>query len=104
MLEQTKKNLATGITRVKWIASFIAERAKTETSKAKIFYERNKLEKSIDGLYRDIGRRVRELKEQGEADVLNDGTVQQALNEIETLGKTVSDYKKKADNMSKMPE
>ena len=104
MLDKSKKNLATGITRVKWIASFIAERAKTETANAKLFYERSKLEKSMDGLFKDIGKRVKEMKEQGETDVLDDGAVQQALKEIDEIGKTVSDYKKQADNMSKTPE
>ncbi len=104
MLEQTKKSLATGITRVKWIASFITERAKTETANAKHFYERSKLEKKIEGLYCYIGKRVSELKEQGGADVLNDGAVQRALHEIEELRKTMSDDKKHADTMGKTPQ
>ncbi len=103
MLDKTKKNLVSGIARVKWIATFIAERTRAETSIAKLLYERSKLESKIDDLCRDIGRRVVELKEKGEADVFTDFIIKQALSEIKDLGKAVDEFKNQADKISKLP-
>ena len=71
MLDMTKKNLAAGITRVKWIAEFLAERTKAETVIAKLSYERIKLEKKVDDLYREIGKRVQALSDLGDREVLD---------------------------------
>ncbi len=104
MIDKAKKSLTTGIMRVKWIAKFLAERTKAETSMAKLLYESSKLENKIDDLYRDIGKRVVELKEKGETSVLNDFIIQQALDEVKNLRETVDDYKKQAKNINKLPE
>jgi enoyl-[acyl-carrier-protein] reductase (NADH) len=104
MLDNTKKNLVTGITRVKWIATFLAERTRAETAIAKLVYEKSKLENKMDDLYRDIGRRVLELKEKGEHDVFNDFTIQHALSELKDMKEIVSNYKTQADNINKLPE
>ena len=66
MIDRVKNNLATGLTRAKWIATFLAERTRAGTSVAKLLYESSKLGERIDELYRDIGRRVMELKEKDE--------------------------------------
>lgn len=107
MIDKVKKNLTTGLTRVKWIAGFVADRTKAETSIAKMLYESRKLENTIDELYRDVGKRVMELKSKGESeekDVLKDFIVQQALDEIKNLQETVSDYKTQANHINKLPE
>lgn len=105
MIDRVKNNLATGLTRVKWIATFLAERTRAGTSVAKLLYESSKLGERIDDLYRDIGRRVMELKEKGEdKDVYSDFIVQQALDEIRNLKENVNDYKKQARNINKIPE
>lgn len=105
MIDRVKNNLATGLTRVKWIATFLAERTRAGTSVAKLLYESSKLGERIDDLYRDIGRRVMELKEKGEdKDVYSDFIVQQALDEIRNLKENVNDYKNQARNINKIPE
>ena len=105
MIDRVKNNLATGLTRVKWIATFLAERTRAGTSVAKLLYESSKIGERIDDLYRDIGRRVMELKEKGEdKDVYSDFIVQQALDEIRNLKENVNDYKKQARNINKIPE
>ncbi len=91
MLENTKKSLATGLTRVKWIASFIAERTKEETSMAKTYFAKSKRENRMDDLYRDIGRRVVELNEQGEKEIFNDSVIQKSFREIQGMKKTAAD-------------
>ncbi len=105
MIDRVKKNLATGMTRLKWIATFLAERTRAGTSVAKLLYESSKLGERIDDLYRDIGRRVMELKEKdGDNDVYSDFIVQQALDEIRNLKEDVDDYKNQARNINKIPE
>ncbi len=107
MIDKVKKNLTTGLTRVKWIAGFVADRTKAETSVAKLLFESSKLENKIDELYRDVGKRVLELKDKSEGiepDVYKDFIIQQALDEIRNLHVTVSDYRDKAKNINKLPE
>ncbi|HDH04993.1 MAG TPA: hypothetical protein ENH01_04670 [Nitrospirae bacterium] len=107
MIDKTRKSLATGVTRIKWIANFIAERTKAETSVAKLLFQSSKLENKIDALYRDIGRRVVELGEtakEEEKDVLKDFIIQQALDEVRHLKEAADKYKHQAGNMSKLPE
>ena len=104
MIDKVKKSFSTGVLRVKWIATFLAERTKAETSVARLLYEKTKLEGKINDLYSDVGNRVAELKAKGEEDVLKDFMVQQALDEIKNLQETVDDYKSKADNINKLPD
>jgi cobalamin biosynthesis protein CobT len=105
MINRVKDNLATGLTRAKWIATFLAERTRAGTSVAKLLYESSKLAERIDDLYREIGQRVMELKEKdGDKDVYSDFIVQKALDEIRNLKEDVDDYKNKARNVNKIPE
>ncbi len=104
MIDKVKKNLTTGITRVKWMANFLAERTKAGTSSAKLLYERSKLENRMDDLYRQIGRRIMELKEKNGKegkDVFRDHIIEQALDEIKKLEETADNYRSKAGNMNK---
>ena len=104
MIDIIRKNLMTGIERIKWIASFLAERTRAETAIAKLFYEKSKVEDKIDDLLRDIGKRVVELRDKGEADVFQDFTVKHALSELKDLKEVVNNYKTQADNLIKLRE
>jgi len=107
MIDKVKKNLTTGLSRVKWIAGFVADRTKAETSVAKLLYESSKLEGKMDELYIDIGKRVIELNEKDdkeEKDVLKDFIVQKALDEIRNLKETVGDYRTQAKDINSLPE
>lgn len=104
MIERIKRSCQEGFRIIKWMASFLAERTKAETSMAKLLYETNKLERRIDGLYRDIGRRTIELREKGETAVGNDFVIQQTHAEIKSLKETIAEYREKAKNYSKLPE
>jgi hypothetical protein len=86
MIDTVKKSLTTGISRVKWVAGFVAERTRAETTAAKLLYERSKIENKIDDLYRE------------------DFIVQQALDEVKNLKETADDYRKHATKVNKLPE
>ena len=107
MNEKVRRNLAAGINRMKWVASYVAERTKAETSAAKLYYASSKLEGRMDDIYREIGKRVVELKETGKEDevnVLKDTVIMNAFDEIKNMSESVNDYKKQARDINKFPE
>jgi PHP family Zn ribbon phosphoesterase len=103
MLDRIKKSFQEGIKSVKWFAVFVTERTKAEASMARLLYECNKLETRLDQLYRDIGKRVLELKDKEDKDVYKDFIVLQTLNEIKNLKEAIEDYRKRAEDQSKPP-
>jgi gas vesicle protein len=104
MIDIIRKNLMTGVDRIKWVASFLAERTRAETSIAKLIYEKSKVDDKIDELLKDIGKRVVDLKEKGENDVFQDFTIKHALSEMRDLQEAANNYKTEADNISKLRE
>jgi hypothetical protein len=101
MLNRIKKNFNEGVKSVKWFAAFVAERTRVETSMARLLYESNKLESRLEELYRDIGKRVLELKDKEGKAVFKDFIILQTINEITKLKEEIKDYKTKADDISK---
>lgn len=101
MLDRIRKSFNDGVQNLRWFATFIAERTKVETSMARLLYESKKLEAEIDVLYSEIGKRVLELKEKGEKEVLKDFVVVQAAGEIKKIREQIEDYNKKAHDLSK---
>ena len=107
MNDNVRKSLATGITRMKWIASYVARRTKAETSAAKKLYESSKIENKIEDIYMEIGKRVVELKEKNnkdEVDVFRDFMIQQSLDEIKTMKETMKEYREQAKEANDIPE
>lgn len=104
MLDKIRKSLNEGVKKVKWFAAFLSERTRVETSIARLLYESNKLEAKLDGLYRDIGKRVLELKEKGEKAVLKDFIILQMINETKGLKDEIEDYKSRAHDLSRPTE
>ena len=104
MIDKIRKSLNKGLDQARWIATFFAERTKAETEIARLLFENTKIEGRIEDLYRDIGRRVAELKEKGEKSVWKDFIVQQALDEIKHLREAADNYRNQANDLSKLPE
>ncbi len=99
MLDNTKKNLVAGVARVRWMAGFIAERTRADTRLAKAAYEKNLLREKIEGLYRDIGRRVLELHQDGAPDILGDSSVKQAIAALKDLDAGMNQSASQADGL-----
>ncbi len=104
MLDKIKKSFNEGVKSVKWFAAFLSERTRAETSMAKLLYQSSKLETGLDELYRDIGKRVLELKEKDEKAILKDFIVLQTINEIIKLRGKIDDYKSRANELGKPSE
>lgn len=101
MLDKVKRSFNEGVKNVKWFAAFLSERTRAETSMAKILYQSSKMETRLDELYRDIGKRVLELKEKDEKAVLKDFIVLQTINETIKLREKIDDYKSRANELGK---
>ncbi len=104
MLEKTRKSFREGMRRIKWIATFVAERTKVETSLVRLLYESSKLETRLDELYRDIGKRIFEMKEKEEKAVLKDFIILQTMSEIKKIKEEIEDYKSRAHDIGKSEE
>ncbi len=104
MLDKIRKNFNDGLKNIKWVATFLAERTKVETSIARLLYESNKLETKLDELYCEVGKRVLELKEKGEKEVMKDFIILQMVNEVKKLREQIEDYKSRAHAFSKPSE
>ncbi len=104
MIDRIRNNLNKGLDQVKWFATFLSERTKAETEIAKLLFESTKIEGKIEDLYRDIGRRVLEIKEKGEKAIWKDFVIQQALDEIKHLKEAAEEYRNQANDLSKLPE
>lgn len=104
MIDRIRKNLDRGLDQVKWFATFLAERTRAETEIAKLLFESTRIEGKIEDLYRDIGKRVLEIKEKGEKAIWKDFVIQQALDEIKHLREAAEEYRNQAKDLSKLPE
>ncbi len=104
MIDKIRKNFNEGVKSVQWIATFLAERLKAETSMAKLLYTSSRLEAKADELYRNIGRRVLELKEKGDKAVFKDFIILEAMEEIKRLNTEIEALKRKAQALSKPPD
>lgn len=104
MINKVKSSLNTGLMRVKWIATFVAERTKAQTSVARLLYDASKMEGRMDELYRDIGKRLMELNEKNEKDVYQDFIIQKSLSEVRELRETVADNRNRARHVNELPE
>lgn len=115
MIDRVKKSFNEGVKVVKWIASFVAERTRAETTVAKLLFKSSRLESRLDELYRDIGKRVLELKEKVEAapgedphrykkSVFKDFIIKQTIDETKILKKQIEELKDKAKEASELTE
>ncbi|MBL7049140.1 MAG: hypothetical protein ISR96_06480 [Nitrospira sp.] len=106
-MEQIKKNLYTGITRLKWVARFLAERIQTQTSAGRLLYEASKLKGRMDELYSEMGRKIMELREKDESseqDVFKDAAVLQTMDEIKQVKQKIVEIKEQAGKINKFSE
>lgn len=104
MIDRIRNSLNKGLDQVRWFATFLAERTKAETEIAKLLFESTRFEGKIEDLYRDIGKRVVELKEKGEKAIWKDFVIQQSLDEIKHLRETADECRNQAKDLSKLPE
>jgi seryl-tRNA synthetase len=104
MLKRIKDSFDTGLEKIKWTSSLVSERVKIELSVMKLLYETDQLERRKEELMKTIGRRVIELKEYPDRQLLKDSIVADALTEIDKITAEIDLTRKKASDISKIEE
>lgn len=104
MLKRIKDNFESGVEKIKWFSSLLSDRMKIEFSVMKLLYQSEQMEKKKDDLLKTIGRRVLELKEQSDREIMKDRIIAEALTEIEKIDYEMESTRKKASEISKIEE
>jgi len=104
MLKRIKDSFENGVEKIKWASSLLSERVKIELSVMKLLYETDQLEKKKEDLMKTIGRRVAELKEYPDRQILKDSIVADALSEIEKITTEIDQTRKRASDISRIEE
>jgi seryl-tRNA synthetase len=104
MLKRIKDSFENGVEKIKWASSLLSERVKIELSVMKLLYETDQLEKKKEDLMKTIGKRVAELKEYPDRQILKDSIVADALSEIEKITTEIDQTRIRASDISRIEE
>jgi seryl-tRNA synthetase len=104
MIRRLKDNFESGIEKIKWFASLLSDRLKIELSVMKLLHESEQMEKKRDELVKKIGRRVLEMKEHADRQVLKDSVIMDTMSEIEKIDQEIEQTRKKASEISSTVE
>ncbi|MCJ7481619.1 MAG: hypothetical protein MUO31_01495 [Thermodesulfovibrionales bacterium] len=104
MLKRIKDSFDSGVEKIKWFSSLLSERVKVEVSVLKLMYQSDQMERRKDDLMKTIGRRVHELKEYPDRQLLKDRIIDDSLVEIEHIIREIELTRKKASEISKTEE
>jgi len=104
MLKRIKDSFDRGVERIKWFSSLLSDRVKVEVSVIKLLYQSDQMEKRKEYVLRTIGRRVHELKDYPDRQILKDTIIADALAEIEQITSEIEQTRKKASEISKTEE
>jgi seryl-tRNA synthetase len=104
MLKKLKDNFENGLEKLKWFSSLLSERVKIEISVMKLLHQSEQMEKKRNDLLKEIGRRVHELKEHSDRQILKDEAISEALGQIEKIDSEIESTKRKASEISKVEE
>lgn len=104
MLKRIKDSFDRGVERIKWFSALLSDRVKVEVSVIKLLYQSDQMEKRKEYVLRTIGRRVHELKDYPDRQILKDTIIADALAEIEQITSEIEQTRKKASEISKTEE
>jgi hypothetical protein len=104
MLKRIKDSFDSGVEKIKWFSSLLSDRVKVEVSVIKLIYQSDQMERRKDDLMKTIGRRVHELKEYPDRQLLKDRIIDDSLVEIEHIIREIELTRKKASEISKTEE
>ena len=100
MIKKLKENFENGVEKIKWFASLLSDRLKIELSVMKLLHESAQMEKRRDELVKKIGRRVMEMKEHADRQVLKDSVILDTVGEVEKIDQELEQTRKKAQEIS----
>jgi len=85
MIDILSNNLKKAWQQIQGWATLISERVSTEFAAIRLIQDAKRIDGSIEEIYKRIGRRVFELKERQERNILKDEEIAEALAEIQRL-------------------
>lgn len=100
MLKRLKNNFESGVQKIRWFSSLLSDRMKIEISVIKLLHHADQMEKKRDELFQKIGRRVVELKEYSDRQIMKDGMMTDMMSEIEKINQEIEQTRKKASEIS----
>ncbi|MBA4373544.1 MAG: hypothetical protein C0402_11865 [Thermodesulfovibrio sp.] len=101
MLRKLRADFLKGIGRIRWFSGVLSERLNIEIAVIKLLYKSDEIDRKRNELLTALGRRVYELKDSSEKNVLKDREVLGAITEIERLEKEIVDLSHKIDDLSR---
>lgn len=103
-MKRIKDNFESGVEKIKWASSLLSERVRIELSVMKLLYETDQMERKKEDLMKTIGKRVAELKEYPDRQILKDSIIADALAEIEKITTEIDQTRKRASDISRIEE
>jgi hypothetical protein len=101
MLKRLKNNFDGGVEKLKWFSLMLSDRLKVELSVFRLLCHSERMEKQKDALLKTIGQRVHEMRAGPDRNILKDGIIADAMQEIERLNSEIESTKKKASDISR---
>ncbi len=101
MLSRVKKDLDSGIEKLKWFSSLMSERVRIEITIFKLLYKSEEMKKQRDKLLRQIGEEVYEMRGK-DKNVYANKEVAHAIKELEALEPEIKETAEKASEISKL--
>jgi seryl-tRNA synthetase len=104
MLRRLKDSFDDGVEKIKWFSSLLSERLRIELSLMRLLYQAEEMEKKREELMKAIGKRVCELKDHSDTQVLRDRAISETLNEIGKIDEEIESTRKKASDISRVDD
>ncbi|HEX8948520.1 MAG TPA: hypothetical protein VF790_06135 [Dissulfurispiraceae bacterium] len=101
MFARVKRDIESGIGKLKWFSSLLSERIRIEITIFKLLYKSEELKKQRDELLKQIGEEVYEMKDK-EKNVYANKEVVAAIKKLETLEPELKETVEKASEISKL--
>lgn len=101
MIKGLKKDFIRGVEKIKWFSRIISERLKIEITIIKLLYRSDDMDRTRDEMLLAIGKRVYELKENTEKNLLKDREILESIAEIERLEKEIVELNQKISELTR---
>jgi hypothetical protein len=101
MIKGLKNDFIRGVEKIKWFSRILSERLKIEITIIKLLYRSDDVDRAKDEMLLSIGKRVYELKENTEKNMLKDKVILENIAEIERLEKEIVELNQKISELTR---
>ena len=100
MLRKLSLNITSGIEKIKWFFSIIAERVKIEIAVVRLLGKSEQYEKEKQNILIAIGERVVDLRDSKTVSVHDDAVIRESLKELDNLEEKLTVLRQEAHDIS----